>query len=407
MTEAKVDILHAVTSSISLILMRGQLKYLQTLGFRVAALCGPGPHVEDTRAAELINVCTLPMEREISPIRDFVSLVRICRILRRVRPMVCNAGTPKAGMLVGLAGWVTRTPCRIYTMRGLRLETARGLKRALLSLTERISCACAHRVICVSPSLRERALKLGVVHPDKAVVLASGTSNGVDPSRFAPTAARLAAAANIRQQYGMGPDDRVIGYVGRLTRDKGISELAAAFRIVRAQLPRTVLLAIGSYESGDPVSDDTQRVINSGDGVIHIDFVSDIAPYYLLMDVLALPTYREGFPNTVLEAQAAARPVVTTDATGAVDSVAPGVTGLVVPVGDVSALANALLGLLSDRRRAEQMGIAGRERVCRDFRQEIVWRALADLYCELLRERGLPTPQTFFPETIVICGDEP
>lgn len=405
MSEDKVDVIHAVTASISLVLMRGQMEYLKKMGFRVAAVCSPDGQVDGARAPESIPVLTVAMEREVSLLRDLISLLGICRLLRRVRPTICNAGTPKAGLLVSVAGWLTRVPCRIYTLRGLRLETATGLKRKILSLTERITCACANCVICVSPSLRKRALELKLVRREKAVVLGSGSSNGVDPARFAPTPERLSLAAKIRQQHGIASTVPVIGYVGRLTRDKGISELLAAFRMVRESIPDVVLMLIGDYEAGDPVSQETREAIENSQEIVQVEFVPDTAPYYLVMDVLALPTYREGFPNTVLEAQAAGRPVVTTDATGAIDSIVPNLTGLFVPVGDIKTLADALTALLSDQKRAREMGDAGRERVYRQFSQEILWKSLADLYCELLRERGLPIPSTFFAEAAPVCTD--
>jgi glycosyltransferase involved in cell wall biosynthesis len=163
-------------------------------------------------------------------------------------------------------------------------------------------------------------------------------------------------------------------------------------------------MVIGGYEKGDPVPPETRAAIDDGRGVIHVEFPSDIGPYYLVMDILALPTHREGFPSTVLEAQAAERPVVTTYATGAVDSISPGVTGLLVPVGDPTALAHALSRLLSDRALAQQMGRAGRERVAREFRQEIVWNSLVELYCELVRERGLSLPWPCNSESTPICA---
>ena len=168
MTDSRIDVLHAVTSSVSLVLLRGQLDYLRAAGFHPAVMCGPGAQAEEMRATESIPVFTVEMEREISPVKDLVALVRASQLVRRLRPMVSNCGTPKAGLLVGLAAWFNRVPCRIYTLRGLRLETATGPKRWLLRLTERIACACAHRVICVSPSLRQRAVELGVVPPRKS-----------------------------------------------------------------------------------------------------------------------------------------------------------------------------------------------------------------------------------------------
>ena len=187
-------------------------------------------------------------------------------------------------------------------------------------------------------------------------------------------------------------DTPVIGYVGRFTSDKGLPELMAAFRLVRKSFPDAVLLLVGSYEEGDPVPPETRAAIESDPNVIRVDFTPEIATYYLVMDMLVLPTHREGFPNVVLEAQAASRPVVTTNATGASDSICDGVTGVLVPVGDAVALADALMKLLSDPELAQRMGRAGRERVIREFRRETIWEALADLYCNLLQQRGLPAP---------------
>ncbi|HMH12532.1 MAG TPA: glycosyltransferase family 4 protein [Edaphobacter sp.] len=384
MNQDRIDVLHAVTSSLSLRLLRGQLRYLKAHGFRTAVLCGPGPFVEETRSQETVPVFTIRMERESSPLRDFVSLLRICRLLRHLRPTICNVGTPKAGMLVSLAAWLIRVPCRIYTLRGLRLETAHGLKRRILFITELIACACVHRVVCVSPSLRERAVELGLVRREKTTVLASGSSNGIDPSRFVPTPERLARVADIRRRLRLPPGCAVIGYIGRFTKDKGISELLAAFQSVRKHFPDVQLLLIGEYEQGNPVPRETQKAIESTPGIFKIDFQTDIAPYFLAMEIFVLPTHREGFPNTVLEAQAAERPVVTTHATGAIDSVVDGVTGMLVPVGDVAALSDALLKLLSDPVRARQMGCAGRDRICREFCQETIWGALAALYDEMM-----------------------
>jgi glycosyltransferase involved in cell wall biosynthesis len=406
MTEGRIGALHAVTVSLSLTLLRGQLKYLKAAGFHPAALCSPGPQVQDMSARESVPVFTIAMEREVSIIRDIVSLVRIWRLLCRARPLVCNAGTPKAGLLVGLAAWLIRTPCRVYTLRGLRLETEKGAKRAFLRLTERLACACAHRVVCVSPSLRQRAVELGLVRAEKTLVLGSGSSNGVDVSRFTPTPERFKAAAEIRQQLGIDSAIPVIGYVGRLTRDKGLPELLAAFRPVRESFPDAVLMLIGEYEQGDPVPQETRAAIENSPGIVRLGFPGDISLYYLIMDILVLPTHREGFPNTVLEAQAAERPVLTTYATGAIDSISPGVTGSLVPIADPRALAAELIRLLSDRELLEHMGKAGRERVCREFRQEVIWESLARLYSELLQKCGLPVPSSCTFASMPICTEK-
>jgi glycosyltransferase involved in cell wall biosynthesis len=397
LTTEHIDTLHAVTSPLSLILLRGQLRHLQEAGFHPAALSAPGPFMGKAGLEDSVPVFTVAMEREVSPLKDLACLVGVWRLLRRLRPLICNAGTPKAGLLVMLAAWLARVPCRVYTMRGLRVETARGLTRMILLAVERIACACAHRVICVSPSLYDRAIKLELVGAHKIVVLGSGSSNGVDVARFVPTPARTARAAEIRGRLknDTGP---VIGFVGRFTRDKGIGELIAAFDLVRRRFASASLLLIGSYEQGNAIEPDVRARIDAGLGIEVIPFQPDIAPYYLAMDVFVLPTYREGFPNTVLEAQAAERPVVTTQATGAIDSVLHGSSGILVPVGDTLALADAIGKLLADPAMARRMGRTGRERVEHQFQQEIVWGELIDLYRALLRERGLSLPAAARPK---------
>lgn len=392
MSPERFPILHAVTDSISTVLMRGQLAYLKSHGFEPALLSGPGKDLDETGSREDLPVFGIATRREMAPAEDLKSFFKIWRLLRRVKPVICNAGTPKAGLLVGLAAWITRVPCRIYTLRGLRLETAKGVKRTILTATERTACFCAHRVICVSASLRERAVMLGLVAREKTAVLGPGSSNGVDVGRFEPAPEKLAVAAALRENLGIRQEQPVIGFAGRFTRDKGIPELTTAFQLIRTRLPEAVLLLVGDYEEGDPVPRDVRNLIEAEPGIYRVGFVPQIELYYLVMNIFVLPTHREGFPNTVLEAQAAGLPVVTTMATGAVDAIEDGVTGLLTPVGDAEKLAEAVLSLMSDPGRMKLMGRMGRERVVRNFRNEIAWESLASLYRSMLQERGYGLP---------------
>lgn len=392
MSQNRIRVLHAVTDSISTVLMRGQLAYLKSHGFDPALLSSPGKDLDETGSREDLPVFGIAMRREMAPAADLRSFFRIWQLLRRMKPLICNVGTPKAGLLVGLAAWITRVPCRIYTLRGLRLETARGMKRIVLTITEKLACFSAHHVVCVSPSLREHAVALGLVAREKTVVLGTGSSNGVDVRRFEPTPEKLTRTAALREKMGIRPEQPVIGFAGRFTRDKGIAELITAFQLIRKQLPEALLLLVGDYEGGDPVPADTRNLIESEPGIHRIGFTPQIELYYLIMNIFVLPTYREGFPNTVLEAQAAGLPVVTTTATGAIDAIEDGATGLLTPAGDAEKLAETVLSLLSDPDRMKLMGRMGRERVARDFHNETVWEALASLYRSMLRERGYALP---------------
>src|SRR5277367_5570585 len=263
MSGGHIRVLHAVTDSISTILMRGQLAYLKSHGFEAALLSSPGKDLDQIGAQEGYPVYGVAMRREITPAQDLRAFFEIWRLLHRVKPVVCNSGTPKAGLLVGLAAWLTRVPCRIYTLRGLRLETAKGFKRMILTITEKMACFSAHRVVCVSASLRERAIALGLVARPKTVLLAAGSGNGVDPSRFELTPEKMALAAALRQDLGIRPNQPVIGFAGRFTRDKGLPELIAAFQLIRRESPDAVLLLVGNYEEGDSVPEDIREAIES------------------------------------------------------------------------------------------------------------------------------------------------
>lgn len=379
---------HVVTSAPTTRLMVGQLRALREAGFEVTLISAPGPDLDQTAEQEGVASRAVPMEREMALWKDSVSLWRLWRLLRELRPSLVNVGTTKAGLLGGIAAWLAGVPCRVYTLHGLRLETTRGAKRRLLTWCEKLSCRLAHRVLCVSESVRTRAVELGLTPRDKAVVLGAGSFNGIDAARFAPTPERARSAAALREKLGIPPGAPVIGFVGRVTRDKGVTELVKAYLLVRARLPEARLLVLGHFETGDPIPKETRHFLERDAGVICLGHVPDPSRYYQVMEVLALPTYREGFPTVALEASAAAKPVVTTCATGACDAVVEGVTGLKVPVGEVKALAEALLRVLQDPELAQRLGRQGRARILRDFRQAQLWEELASLYSQLLERRG-------------------
>jgi lipopolysaccharide/colanic/teichoic acid biosynthesis glycosyltransferase/glycosyltransferase involved in cell wall biosynthesis len=389
-------LLVAVTSPLAWNFYWGALKYLRGAGFEPTLLSSPGTGLTQVSAREGVPAIAVSMDREITPLHDLVSLWRIYRTLRRLRPAIVDASTPKAGLLTGVAACLARVPCRVYTLRGLRLETATGFKRALLWATEWIACACAHRVVCVSPSLRAHAISLKLVSPVKATVLGHG-SGGVDLQRYFPVNRASAATESLRHKLGIPPDVPVIGFVGRFVRDKGIRQLVEAFQKLRARYPDLHLLLVGDFEEGNCVEPEIRRYIETESAIIRPGFVSDTAPYYALMDLLVLPTFREGFPGVPLEAQASAVPVVTTRATGAVDSVNDGVTGILVPVGDATTLAEAVGKLLADSELRIRMGQAGRERMEKDFHPEIVWDALVKLY-RLLMDHNLGSSHTTYDE---------
>jgi lipopolysaccharide/colanic/teichoic acid biosynthesis glycosyltransferase len=400
-------LLNVVTSALMVGKLQGQLRYLHQRGFDVTIISPAGEGLDQVTRSKCVQAIEMPLERQISLLRDFVSMCRLSRIMRALRPTITNVGTPKAGLLGGFAAWLNRVPCRVYTLRGLRFETTTGLKRRLLICAERFACYFAHRVICVSHSLREKAIASGLTTREKTVVFGSGSSNGVDVQRFTRTPDMMRQAADLRRELRIPADAPVLGYVGRLTRDKGIPELVEAFVRLGNQFPELRLLLVGRFEDEDPLPAGTLRLLETNDHVIlpghqgrkrahqgvqrRDDWaVEDAAPYYPLMDVFVLPSHREGLPNVVLEAQAVGIPVVAARATGVLDAVMDGETGLLFPVGDVTSLTDAVSRLLHDKDLARELCRTGQKRIQSEFRQELLWEALHQEYLELLHTRRLP-----------------
>lgn len=372
------------------VLLRGQCLYLRQRGFEIIVAASPGEDLRRLALAEGVTVIPITIHRQISPLQDLVSLCRLFAMMRKVRPDIVNVGTPKAGLLAGLAAWAARIPCRVYWLHGLRLETTHGLKRRILSLAERVACRAANVVPCVSPSVRDVAVAARLVPSRKTVLMGAGSANGVDVSRFIANPDRLAQAARIRVDLQIPEHAPVVGYIGRLTRDKGVGELVTAFLTLPPQFESCRLLLVGGFEDGDPVPEHIRRIIADHRRIIQTGFVADTAPYYHIMDVLALPSYREGFGNVVLEAHCAKRPVVGTRVTGLVDSIVDGVNGLLVPAGDCRALSQALSLVLGNPSMSRRLGERGFRRAEESFQSESVWSRIEAFYLDLLRSTGRP-----------------
>lgn len=390
--EQEATLVHITTVPQSLAFVRGQVGYMQARGFQVHAISSPGPRLDAFGREAGVTTHAVEMPRRITPWQDIRALARLSLLLRTLRPTIVHAHTPKGGLLGMVAAWLARVPVRIYHMRGLPCLAAEGFRRAILRCTERLSCAAGHQVIAISPSIARVAVEEGLCPAEKIKPLHHG-GNGLDAiGVFNP---EVISNSEVRARYGLPPDAQVIGFVGRVVRDKGVAERAEAWGLLSERYPNAHLLIVGPIEPQDPVPPSALQRLER-DSRVHLTGrvpKGEMPAILAAMQVLALPTYREGLPNVPLEASAMEIPVVATNIPGCVDAVIDGVTGTLVPPRDPAALTQAIARYLDDPDLRRRHGQAGRQRVLRDFRPEDVWEATYQEYLRLLRERGLPIPE--------------
>lgn len=351
-------------------LERDVIAGLVAAGYRVIAVSSPGVLLD--RLARELGVATtkIQMSRTVSPAADIRALRSWLRLVRASKPAMVIAGTPKAALLAMVASWMCRVPLRIYGLYGLRLEGARGILRVILWTMEALTAASSSEILAVSHSLKSRYLSLRLSPASKVLVVGSGTTHGVDLAHFQP--GLEVGEERVRKELRIPDGYEVVGFVGRLHPDKGLDVLVDACNWLRRQKVDFHLLIIGVIDVSESTSV-LAELARCEQPFSLITDASDVRPYYRLMSVHCLPSRREGFPNVVLEAAAMGVPTVTTSATGAVDSVINGKTGLIVPVDDSDALARAIQSLLNDPIMRRAFGTAARDYVSSRYdRQGVV-----------------------------------
>ena len=377
----KPKIVRAFTISWSMDFIWGLLPEMKK-HYEVVVLSSPGPELDDTERNYGVRGIRVPMERQISLMHDIVSLWKLIKTFRKEKPMMVHSMTPKAGLLCMIAAWLTRVPVRVHTFTGLVFPTATGLKRRILMFTDAITCACATHVIPEGEGVMADLRNYGITNKPMKV-LGYGNIKGVDMMHFSRRPEVMELAQKLKKE-GMF----TFLFVGRVVGDKGINELCKAMEKLSGFAPVRLLL-IGPYEDDlDPISQESKEIIENNMAIEYVGgkYGDELLAYYASADCFVFPSYREGFPNTVLEAGAMGLPSIVTDINGSREIIVEGENGFIVPPRNEEALFQAMLEMIRNKKNREYMAGKARGMIASRFEQNFVQKCLLDFYDEILKK---------------------
>lgn len=373
---SKLRVLHVVTVSFSLPYFIGsQFSFFKEKGIDFFVVASPSSHFLTYADKMAFKPFPVIISRTISPLQDFKSIWAVRKIILENKIDIVIGHTPKGGMIAMIAAFILGIEKRVYFRHGIMFETSKGVKRILLIAIEKLTGALAKKVVCVSTSILQVSNNKKLSNYSKNFLLGRGTCNGIDGSRFNKLNISLSTMSELKQKYNIQPKEMVVGFVGRIVNDKGIIELYNAWQIVKKKLINVKLILVGPFEKRDSISTVLRSNIIADTTIICTGLIDDAAPFYGIMDVFILPSYREGFPTVVLEASAMELPVLTTRVTGCRDSIIDQVTGMFITF-DPNDIAQKIIDYLLNEKIANQHGKNGRKFVIENFEQEIVWKEI-------------------------------
>lgn len=336
---------------------------------------------------EGISHKVVDMTRVISPFHDLISLFKLIRVIKEFGPQIVHTHTPKAGLLGMMAAWWCRVPVRLHTVAGLPVMEKKGVVRSLLILTEKITYACATNVYPNSQGLRH-FIEQSIRTKTPIKIIGKGSSNGINTRYFRPTAELSVQAENLRRKYHVRETEIIFSFIGRIVGDKGINELIQAFETLSKQIPCKLLLAGPFEDELDPISAESRSIIANNKNIVELGYVDDVRPVLLTSDVFVFPSYREGFPNVVMQACCMGCPSIVSDINGCNEIIQHGSTGLIVKPKSVDELLKAMLKLAREPQLRKEFAARARKFVVENFDQEYVWSELLKEYKSLLGEVG-------------------
>ncbi len=374
-------------------LLDGQLGFLNR-EFEVVGLAADTGLLKAVGEREGIRVIEVPMHRDIALWSDLKCLCRLAGIFRKEKPFIVHSNTPKGSLLSMIAAWLTRVPNRIYLVTGLRLQGEKGAKRWLLKTMERIACSCATKVIPEGLGVKKTLIEEGITRKPLEVVH-NGNINGIDMAYYSPEACPK-SREEMRQELGLGEDDFAFVFIGRIVGDKGMNELAEVMksfdrsfdkpfdRLRAAFRDHFKLILVGPFESElDPLKEGNEEFFRASENVRYVGYQSDVRPYLLAADALVFPSYREGFPNVVMQAGAMELPSIVTDINGCNEIIIEGKNGRIIPPRDKDALMNMMTWFVEHPTEVAEMASNARVMIASRYDRKDVWNALLKMYKSL------------------------
>ena len=364
-------------------LLENQLHFMNSY-YDVVAVSSDKKYLERVGSAQGVPVFHVEMTRKITPLKDIRAVWQLYKYFKKEKPFIVHSHTPKAGTVSMLAAKLAGVPHRLHTVAGLPLLEAVGLKRNLLNIVERATYHCATKVYPNSSGLKEIILKENFCSPLKVKVIGTGSSNGINTSHFSSEHFSAEDRRKLKQSIGISIDDFVFIFVGRLVADKGINELVSAFKVLSKDCKTVKLLLVGSLENElDPLNEETLQEISSNHSIIRVGYQSDVRSFFSISDCLVFPSYREGFPNVVMQAGAMGLPSIVTDINGCNEIIQEGINGTIIPVKNSAAIFEKMQKIMSDKDWKKVQQKNARHLIVSKFEQQVIWESILEEYKNL------------------------
>ena len=365
-------------------LIEGQMKFMASHNFEVVGISSPGDLLEKVGKKEGVKVKGINMSRKITPIQDLKAVIKLYQFLKKEKPFIVHTHTPKAGVVGMLASYLAKVPNRLHTVAGLPLLESTGLKRKVLNAVEKITYNCATNVYPNSYGLKNIILDNRFGNKEKLKVIGNGSSNGIDTSYFDPKLFSIKDKQDLKTNLGIKNTDFVFIFVGRLVSDKGMNELVAAFDKLSTENKKVKLLLVGSFEDElDPLQEKTTNTIINNKQIISVGYQNDVRPYFSISNCLVFPSYREGFPNVVMQAGAMKLPSIVSDINGCNEIIENNINGFIIKLKCVDSIYNAMIKITSDKPLFNKLRLNSRDSIKMKYEREVYWNLLLREYKNL------------------------